>query len=292
MNKIYFYLLCFIALVAGANAQNLPKITKESPPDLQYVLAKLYEDKDNVKIDGLDITQDFNKAFYWYNLASQGGYIPAKIAIARFNIFGMGIEKNTERGKFILYSLAEEGDVEAMVSFVKYSLNGDLGEKNITLILKYLNELAGRKVIDANGLLAKLYYEGLHVETNYKLAREHADISFANAEPVGSFIYGMMYARAIGPTIVPELAFSALSRAASSGIVQAQVILGLLYYNGSRLRSDLSRAYIWLSIAQKNGDKNTNIILNRIVQTITDRRDLDKLLNDTIKRVPSVLVKS
>ncbi len=69
--------------------QDLLKQAKEGNPEVQYRVAKIYD-------DGLLIPHDFKKALKWYEKSAQNNYEQAQFTMGYFYCRGIGVEKNSK----------------------------------------------------------------------------------------------------------------------------------------------------------------------------------------------------
>ena len=65
----------------------------------QYELARLYVKYSQI-VDGEQKRQMLGEAFYWYNQAAEGAYVPSQVAVALMYKVGLGVEQNNTKAVF------------------------------------------------------------------------------------------------------------------------------------------------------------------------------------------------
>lgn len=100
--------------------------------------------------------------------------------------------------------------------------------------------------------LARIYFEGIETPKDLTLAANWYERA-ANAGVLDAqFNLALMYALGEGRTQDYQAAASLYLKAAESGFAKAQYNLALLYAYGQGVAVDLTKAYMWLSIAENN----------------------------------------
>ena len=125
----------------------------------------------------------------------------------------------------------------------------------------WYTKAADQGVVNAQGILAYLYKEGIGVPENDALAVKWYREAAVQGDANHQYNLGLMYAFGEG---VPENDAEAVKwyrKAADQGHARAQFNLGNMYYFGEGFPENNIRAFVWWSMAKTQGNANaaTNI---------------------------------
>ena len=109
--------------------------------------------------------------------------------------------------------------------------------------------------------LGQMFFEGLGVLQDYKVAKMWFEKSASNNISMAQNNLGLMYEQGKGVAQDQEEAVKWFRQAAEQGIIQAQFNLGLMYEQGKGVAQDLQKAAIWYQKAAVQGDKNAQFNL-------------------------------
>ena len=124
---------------------------------------------------------------------------------------------------------------------------------NYTEAALWLGPAAGQGVVEAQLLLASMYYQGLGLPQDYA----QAVAWFAKAAEQGNAEaqtnLGYVYDKGIGVDQDYKQAVSWYRRAAEQGYAYAQFDLGMMYFEGLGVIQSYVEAHKWLNLASSNG---------------------------------------
>lgn len=133
-----------------------------------------------------------------------------------------------------------------------------------------LIDMADAGFVDANLLLAKMYFTGHGIKSDLTQALFY----YQKAAELGSGFadqqLSLFFAQGIGTQVDQQSAFIHLIRAANRGIVKSQIDLGLLYWEGKLLPFDPIEGTKWLFIARIKDNTSAENIINIIFKKNPD----------------------
>ncbi len=196
--------------------------------DAYLSLAHLYEK------GGEGITQDYERAFFWWNkMASEGSWV-GSYHVGIYHLFGLGISKNSQKAYSWFELAADRGR--------KWSY----GDPFYMLAACQFTGLAGLK---SKGQAVATLMDGLSVtysSTDKSVTFEQYE-TFALYKLAKEYItYGFKQGSAL------------LSQTATEGLLLAQKELALNYYFGRYgFEKDMAKAYHWYTLASAQGDEHS-----------------------------------
>lgn len=108
----------------------------------QYDLGRRYEDGDEYIDDDLVFSCDEKKAAEFYEQATKKDYAPAFHRLASMCFTGKGVRKNLKKGRELLISAANKGDIAAIYTLAICYENGEYGFPKDVLKAKSLRQEA------------------------------------------------------------------------------------------------------------------------------------------------------
>ncbi|NNE57511.1 MAG: hypothetical protein HKN36_05340 [Hellea sp.] len=170
--------------------------------------------------------------------------------------------------------------------------------------IKYIRSAANQGQPAAQYRLAKLYEAGVGVTADPKMARQLTERAALAGNRVAMHDLGLYYAEGRGG-VAPDMttALSWFEKAAERGVVDSQYNLGVLYGSTPEIKDDFESAYVWFSIASKQGDQLASGQLTNLKANMTkseiDRADrriaqfkptsIDEAANGIFRDVPWTL---
>ena len=143
--------------------------------------------------NGLGVARDLNKAFWYFQRATDRGDSVGTFCLAECFFYGKGTEKNQERAVELLRIAVEKGNARAM-NMLGDCLHRGLGvPRDSTAAAKFFQNAADRGHYDALGNLAVLYMNGEGVPTNKTEGLQ----LFAKGAKLGSVFCMFQYARCL-----------------------------------------------------------------------------------------------
>lgn len=257
-----------------------------SAAEKDYVLSQY-----NLGIIYLKKCRDYDKAYYWLNEAASQYYPPAQYFLGTLYDEGIGLEKNEQKA-IDWYERASNPAPKARFrkikvfekewsAHAKYRLGMICFRKgNYEKALDWFHSAAKQSNDSAMFQLGLMYEEGIGIKINNKKAAFY----YSKAAKIDHFWYwgagspNKDGGRHVGMIKAPKshqdaryryakmchdgrmgfhnysLARKYFQKAASSGHIQAQKELGLMYKRGQGGKQDRQQALQWLSKAAQQGD--------------------------------------
>lgn len=211
--------------------------------------------------NGFGTTIDYKKAYdLLYPLTNDKNpkpYILFIIAKCYFN--GLGINQDICKSIKYFTEAAKRNLTDAQVFLVKYYLEGTT--KNYSKAIPWLEKLAIKNNKKAKICLAKCYFNGISVPTNYKKAINLLNnVTLSDIQDDTDLLYnlGQSYYLGKDTSINYEKAISYLKPVAKQGNNQAQYFLGMSYY---KLGDAINSAKWILEASNKNIDAQFQMAL-------------------------------
>jgi uncharacterized protein len=136
---------------------------------------------------------------------------------------------------------------------------------------------AGRR--EAEYALGSLYYAGLGVAKNYRVAFGWLHRAARRGHPEAQYLFGMLHVRGEGTESDPQVGSVWLNKAARQGVVPAQYALGYLHAGGFLGKKDLEKATYWLERAALADHPKAQIALARVLRSPrNERADSDEAI--------------
>lgn len=131
--------------------------------------------------------------------------------------------------------------------------------------LKYIRASANKNQPAAQYRLAKLYEAGIGVTADPDMARDLTERAARAGNRIAMHDLGLYYAEGRGGVDKNmDTALAWFEKAAERGVVDSQYNLGVLFSATPEIPKDLSAAYVWFSIASKQGDQFAANELGRV----------------------------
>ena len=250
------------------------------------------------------IKQDYERAFYYFNLAAIQFYLPAIFHVASCYDFGHGVKEDKNKA-FSLYKLAAvEGDVIAIFTVGYYYFMGFGVEKNVNKAVEWLRIAADKDHTQAQYYLANCYLTGDGIKRDYnealRLFKISSDKGFSLSQCALAQIYlrnedtrdealrlfklsadqgtpsaiyhiGCFYTTGFpgSDTITEnyEEAFKYFKKASDLDCDEATYSLALCYANGEGVEQDIDEAIRLFTIIADTGFTKAEVELGIFYQT-------------------------
>jgi uncharacterized protein len=233
----------------------------------QYEFGRIY-------MFGLGVSQDYQQAAKWYELAADGGLPAAQFTMGFLYEQGKGVRQDYSRALEYYHAAADQGHSTAANNLASLYLHGLGTPKNIGTALKWYQFSAEHGDATGQCNLATFYFVGKDVPKDYHEAahwfRAAAEQGFPAAENNLAFLYFT------GEGVVQDYgeAFKWMSRAAEQGYAQAQVNLGDLYVEGKGVSLDYVTAYMWYRLGSA-GDPRAATRIKNLSRLITSKQRIE-----------------
>jgi localization factor PodJL len=125
----------------------------------QFIVAGRY-------LDGEGVSQDFSKAFYWYQQSAARGLAPAQYRLAMLFELGKGVEADAARALLWYERAATAGNLRAMHNAAVLAAGEAAGKPDYAKAFRWFSAAAERGFRDSQFNLAILYERGLGTQAN------------------------------------------------------------------------------------------------------------------------------
>jgi len=155
----------------------------------------------------------------------------------------------------LLSTLAQNGETEAMLEFADHYYFKEnkqaLSKELFQTVFDYYTLLANEGNDHAMVTLGSIYYEGVNIPQNFKLAKCWYEKAAESGNPLGinNLGYCYYYGRDIPKDL--ERAFYLFGKAAQLGHHNGMYKLGDMYYNGHHIAKNHETAFYWYHEAEK-----------------------------------------
>ena len=207
--------------------------------DAQLLLAKIYEKE--------SFFYNPKEAFVWYKAAAESGHVPSKIKTAELLLTNKNLsDKPKKDAEQYLLDACSSGDPKAELKLAEFYL--DNGEGNKKVVLPLLYQAAGKGEGRAAYMIGSIFKAGKITVKSNRMALNW----FQKAKLLGyPSAQDEIDAYEKNPPS-PELS-DALIQKAKNGDTEAELKMGLIYYQGEGIGTDYYEAEKWLrKAAQKN----------------------------------------
>lgn len=203
---------------------------------------------------GDGVPQDFVKAIYWLQVASDEGNTDAMRDLAGCYVNGAGVEKNEAKAFELYRKLAEGGDADAQFAFAGFYLNGKVVAYDIAEGAKWLGKAADQGHCQAQLVLGMMYYQGENGDRDYAKAFHYLTPAARQGDLTAKCALGYLYFYGDGVERDYELAYDNLVVAYQGGMKTASHLLGLYHLSHSRdTDEDHKKAFDYLNEAVSIG---------------------------------------
>ena len=261
-------------------ADNYDRAARSGHTESQYRLGMLYEKGIGVKKNESEAIRLFEEAaeaghldsiyrlgqmFYnkktsssckraakYFGTASDRDHAASIRALAHLHYYGLGVEKDLEKGFNLLNRAARNGDPVAQWDLAMMFLSGESVKKNIQQAIYWFKALDEQGNVDAQYKLSKIFAEEF-VDDNdaNKKSEEWFNKAVRNRHPVALHDLGKQYEMGINRECDLAEAFKWYKSAADSGLAKAQYKVGLMLAEGTGVEVDKEAAAKYLRAASK-----------------------------------------
>lgn len=204
----------------------------------------------NMLYFGQGTAKDLVKAAALYEKAAKQDDVNASAMIGYMLLHGEGVPKDRERALKLLVYAAEKGHLIAQFHLGCLYLTGDENvNQSIDKALTLLKVAADKKMPDALEKLGTLYEEGILVTRDLNLALNYYDQLIALGDDLALIAQARIYQKGLRAEKSETKAIEFYEKAASRGIIGADVELGLIHYNSEGSSRDLDKTTMLLKKA-------------------------------------------
>lgn len=203
--------------------------------------------------------KDLEKSYFWYSEATKQGSSRAQYYIGNMTIAGVGTYQNVPKGLRYLEDLAEKGHSGAMYNIGKvYKLGFNIG-KNHKEASKWFYLAAKEGHVDSMYEIGDSLERGFGIDKDEKSALEWFETAALHGNTQAAYragILNLFLSASSDETYTVEKAIDWLSVSAEEGMLDAQLRMGDLYYEGKfGIKKDYVTAAKWYKLAAAQNDK-------------------------------------
>lgn len=228
----------------------------------QYRMGRTFE-------EGIELTQSYSDAIYWYNLAANNATHPHAEAAFRLAIIydiGRGVTQDFKLAfHYFLIAAEQHNHTEAIVNLADCYANGIGIEVDLERMLHWYHIAAcePHNHIRAQFQLGLCYEEARGLDTpDYQQALLWNQKAAEQGHTRAKSNLGWYYLKGQpGVPINLRLAIHWLTQAAQEGHVTAQFNLGTCYYKGNGVSQDYTQAVYWFRIVAEKGQADGQFCL-------------------------------
>lgn len=216
---------------------------------VQYSIGTAY-------LDGVDVEQDYEQAFYWISKAAQQGYRIAQYDLSVMYFKGEGVEQSYEKAFYWASKAAQQGDRNAQFNLAVMYAHGNGVEADLSTALDWYTKAAEQGLAQAQNILGHTYYDGdavAGVAQNIELSKKWLTEAALQGDAEAQFCLANLYAYRIQPPNIKEAMKWAMF-SADQGNSYAQELCGLFLTEGKGIAANptLALQYIRQSAEQEN----------------------------------------
>jgi localization factor PodJL len=116
--------------------------------------------------EGRGVTQSFEEAVRWLDIAAKGGLAPAQYRLGSLHEKGQGTKKDREAARRLYLAAAEKGNAKAMHNLAVIYAEGLESKPDYQMASQWFRKAANHGVSDSQYNLGILYARGIGVEQN------------------------------------------------------------------------------------------------------------------------------
>lgn len=203
--------------------------------------------------------KDLEKSYFWYTEATKQGNSSAQYYIGNMTISGVGTYQNVPKGIRYLEDLAEKGHSGAMYNIGKVHKIGFNVPKNHKEASKWFYLAAKEGHVDSMYEIADSLERGFGIDKDEQNALEWFETAALHGHTESAYragILNLFLSASDDDTYTIEKAIDWLTVSAEENLLEAQIRMGDLYYEGKfGLKKDYVTAAKWYKMATSQNDK-------------------------------------
>lgn len=216
--------------------------------------------------DGIQIEQDYVKAFELYLLAAEQGHGRAQHNVAYAYANGIGTQKNTEEAIKWYSKSADQGVALAQYVLAKLLIDGQYVEQDLTKGLDLLQKASDQGLDLAQYDLGTIYLEGKIVEPDADKGIEYLKLAAEQGYKEAQFNLGLAYSSLPEPNY--PYAEKYLREASFNGHFKAMFVLSRLSTINMR---DYKQGLMWAIVALEYSEKQDEQRICRIKNNLESK---------------------
>lgn len=237
------------------------KAAEAGDPEAQTQIGYFYE-------SGIGVQKDPVRAAHWYQLAAADGLPTAKVNLGTAYMLGIGVPKNEQTASELFHEAARKGSglAACYIGYMHYF--GEGVPQDHAVAEEWFVKGAKLHNPEAEYVLGQLWSVEQNHDHDPRKAEGYLRNSAGSGYMLAKYSLGLLLVR--NPALAKYSAepIAVLSEAASAGVWQASVLLGVLSRDGKLVPLDKNAAYIHFRIAVLQGGSQLQKLLE------TDLRNL------------------
>lgn len=284
---------CLVALLSCTNStgtednksaiQKLTKLANEGDVDAQTKLGIMYKRGDGVKADYMSSVNLLEKS------ASHGD-TTAMAELSQMYAHGWGVEKNPSKATELLNKSSELGNARAkarlaihlLIPANKYVASKDSIDNSIALLKESESKGDNLGTAYLGIIYSGLYNDRTDCAESERLIKKAADRNYAFAQ----MLYGVMLYDGLCKTKDYKEAYFWFTKAAMNNDDTAQQFLGKMFMNGQGMPKNYKNAYFWLSISAAQGNTDSATLRDAIESKLS-QAELCEVQNNASNWAPT-----
>jgi enhanced entry protein EnhC len=217
---------------------------------------------------------EYSKAQPMLSKLAENNNPKALYFLAKMNLFGYGMMKNTKNGFEYMERAAKLKNLNAQMYLGAYYLHH---EKNIKEALVWLKKAANQGNPNAQMFTALCYLNGFGVTKNLDVAKRYIIKSAQNDIPMAQFLLAKMFLKNRHPRD-KKMGRIWMLKAAKNHYADAALAYGVMLYTGNNIRTNRTKGTMWIERSIQLGNKNAKAVLTNIqsLGNIGANNNLDK----------------
>jgi TPR repeat protein len=225
---------------------------------------------------GTHVSQDFEKAVYWYKKAAEQGHAEAAYNLAISYKDGEGIPQDFEKAVYWYKESAKLGDADAQNFLGGLYHSGNGVPKDPEKAVSLLEKSAEQGHLEAAYHLGVWYVSGDEVPQDFEKAEHWWHKAADGGLDLAQYNLGLMSERGDGVPQSFESAAHWYQEAAEQGYVNAQIKLGTFYADGHGVPQSTGKAAHWFQQAAEQGSVEAQDSLKRLQGDTCDKNIVDE----------------
>lgn len=217
-------------------------------------------------LDGVGLTKDTEKGKKWLFEAADSGDVNSMLSLAIRLINGDGLDKNVIEGEKLIRKAAETGDCNAQILLANLLLNGNQIPKNMVEGEELLRHLAEDGNEEAVFVLANRLLDGDDLAKNADEGGRLLQGLVDNGNKQATFNMAIRLLEGDGLETNINEGRSLLENLAKSGSIRAMIVLGTRLMDGRGMPQQIEDGQKWLQKAIDADSKDAmRIMANRLL---------------------------
>lgn len=205
---------------------------------------------------GIVVEQDYKKAYEWYTLAYDKGYIKSLLNIATLYAYGYGVDKDIEHSIELVYKIECSDPLLFNASLGRIHLIN----KNYELAFKFIKKAVELGDLKSEFIYGECLFDGKYCHMNKKAGVKHIRNAAKNGVGSANLAMARLYELGADEAGIKQSDAQALKNykiAARKGNKNAQFKLAKIYKDGLLgVNKNVKESFKWYLILAESGDTN------------------------------------